>query len=185
MAVDGERSSACAPTNSRNTIFVRNEVFVRQGFVQWRLLPMAFFRPTSSFRHASVVWRLSFVCAEPKRVTSMSDVARARGPAAHRRERRLRAFWRHEIMSVKMATNSANHHSAQRQTVLYVDTGTQTCTWTYMDSEEESLDDFLSGNESPAPVFTSAAPSPVTLRGAYTCCDLCRDRFVFSTRDSD
>ena len=56
-----------------------------------------------------------FVCAEPKRVTSMSDVARARGLAAHRRERRLRAFWRHEIMSVKMATNSANHHSAQRQ----------------------------------------------------------------------
>ena len=108
------------------------------------------------------MWRLSFVCAEPKRVTSMSDVARARGPAARRRERRLRAFWRHEIMSVKMATNSANHHSAQRQTVLYVDTGTQTCTWTYMDSETESPDDSLSGNESPAPIFTYAAPSPVT-----------------------
>ena len=35
--------------------FVRNKVFVRQGFVQRRLLPMAFFRPKSSFRHASAV----------------------------------------------------------------------------------------------------------------------------------
>ena len=119
-------------------------------------------------RVTHVVWRLSFVCAESKRVTSMSDVARARGPAAHRRERRLRALWRHEIMSVKMATNSANHHSAQRQTVLYVDAGTQTCTWTYMDSEKESLDDSLSGNESPALVFTSTAPSPVTHHVAAT-----------------
>ena len=84
------------------------------------------------------VRRLSFVCAEPKRVTLMSDVARARGLAVRREERRLRAFWRHEIMAVKMATNSAIHHSAQRQTVLYVDTGTQTCTWTYMDSEKEA-----------------------------------------------
>ena len=114
------------------------------------------------------MWRLSFVCAEPKRVTSMSDVARARGLAAHRRERRLRAFWRHEIMSVKMATNSANHHSAQRQIVLYVDTGTQTCTWTYMDSEKESPDYYLSGNKSPALVFTYAAPSPVTHHVAPT-----------------
>ena len=92
----------------------------------------------------------------------MSDVARARGLAAHRRERRLGAFRRHEIMSVKMATNSANHHSAQRQIVLYVNTGTQTCTWTYMDSEKESPDCYLSGNKSPALVFTYAAPSPVT-----------------------
>ena len=80
------------------------------------------------------------VSAEPKRATSMSDVARARGPAVRRRERRLRAFWRHEIMAVKIGTNSANHHSAQRQTVLYVDTGAQKCTWTCMDSEKESLD---------------------------------------------
>ena len=35
--------------------FVRNKVFVRQGFVQRRLLPMAFFRPKSSFRNASAV----------------------------------------------------------------------------------------------------------------------------------
>ena len=47
---------------------------------------------------------------------------RARGPAVRRSERRLRAFWRHEMMAVKMATNSANHHSAQRQTVPNVDT---------------------------------------------------------------
>ena len=39
---------------------------------------------------------------------------------------------------------------------------TQTCTWTYMDSEKESPDHSLSGNESPAPDFTYAAPSPVT-----------------------
>ena len=65
-------------------------------------------------------------------------------------------------MSVKMARNSANHHSAQRQTVLNVDTGTQTCPWTYVDSEKESPDGSLSGTESPAPVFTYAAPSSVT-----------------------
>ena len=91
-------------------------------------------------RVTHVVWRLSLVCAEPKRVTWMSDVARARGPAARRRERRLRAFWRHEIMSVKMATNSANHHSSQRPAVLYVDIGTQTCSWTFLDLDEESLE---------------------------------------------
>ena len=55
-----------------------------------------------------------------------------------------------------------------------------------MDSEKESLDGSLSGNESPAFVFTCVASSLVdSLRVAYTCCGLRRDRFVFGSRDSD
>ena len=39
MAVDDERSSACAPTNSLEIqCFVRNKVFVRQGFVQMKIV---------------------------------------------------------------------------------------------------------------------------------------------------
>ena len=48
-------------------------------------------------------------------MTSMSDVARVRGPAVRRRERRLRAFWRHEIMALKMAKNSANHQRKEKR----------------------------------------------------------------------
>ena len=52
------------------------------------------------------VLRLSVVCAEPKRVTSMSDVARSRGPPVRRRERRLRAFWRSQESSPKGESQS-------------------------------------------------------------------------------
>ena len=37
----------------------------------------------------------------------------ARGAAARRRERRLRCFWRHEQLSLKMALAAVAHHSAQ------------------------------------------------------------------------
>ena len=37
----------------------------------------------------------------------------ARGAAARRRERRLRCFWRHEQLSLKMALAAEAHHSAQ------------------------------------------------------------------------
>ena len=59
-------------------------------------------------------------------VTSMSDVARARGPAVRRRERFLRAFWRHEQFSAKMATVTMSHHSSQRTAGPCVDVATQT-----------------------------------------------------------
>ena len=35
------------------------------------------------------------------------------GSAVRRRERRLRSFWRHEQLSIKMALASASHHSWQ------------------------------------------------------------------------
>ena len=37
----------------------------------------------------------------------------ARGAAARRRERRLRCFWRHEQLSLKMALAAEGHHSTQ------------------------------------------------------------------------
>ena len=64
------------------------------------------------WKRCLVQWRLSSVCAEPKRVTSMSDVARARGLDVRRREGRLRAFWRHEQFSIKMATVTMSHTSS-------------------------------------------------------------------------
>ena len=68
-------------------------------------------------------------------------------------------------MSVKMATNSANHHSAKTPAVLYVGTGTQTCTWTYLDSDEgnESPTSPVIGYVSSALVIEYVAPAPAVI----------------------
>ena len=42
------------------------------------------------------------------KVVDMVDI----GATCRRRDRRLRAFWRHEHMSTKMALATATHHSA-------------------------------------------------------------------------
>ena len=112
-------------------------------------------------------------CAEPKRVTSMSDVARARGPAVRRSERRLRAFWRHEQFSIQMATVTMSHHSSQRKAVLFVDVATRTLVETLAAAATYAATDTPTPvilNEAlpvieyvaPTPAFSSAAPAPVT-----------------------
>ena len=53
-------------------------------------------------------------------------------------------------------------------TLLYVDTGTQTCTWNCMDTERESPDGSLSGNEPRVSMITHGAPSLVTHNVAPT-----------------
>ena len=100
------------------------------------------------------MWRLSFVCAEPKWATSMSDVERVRGPAVRRRKRRLRAFWRDEQFSIKMAVVTMSHHSSQRKAVAFVDVATQT--------PVESFAHTRTSNVPVAPVLTSVTTPVVT-----------------------
>ena len=73
-----------------------------------------------------VFW-LTSVCfltflLRPQRATSMADVARDAHvvgcSAWRRRNRRLRAFWRHEQQAVRMAVAAATHHSYDTQTDL-------------------------------------------------------------------
>ena len=46
--------------------------------------------------------------------------------AVRKREKRLRAFWRHEQFSIKMAAVKMSHHSSQRKAAPCVDVATQT-----------------------------------------------------------
>ena len=80
----------------------------------------------------------------------MSDVARARGPAVRRRERRLRAFWLHEQLSLKMAAVTMSHHSSQR--MRCIDVATQT-------SAPTLVNEYIAPD--PAENPASAPPVPV------------------------
>ena len=95
------------------------------------------------------------------------DVARAAPTLARRRrERRIRSFFRHEQMAVKMAVISAQHHSAQRccsiatQTDDYV---TTSATFFNMSDGDDSDEPAAPVTEyvAPAPDVTCTAPAPV------------------------
>ena len=95
------------------------------------------------------------------------DVARAAPTLARRRrERRIRSFFRHEQMAVKMAVISAQHHSAQRccsivtQTDDYV---TASATFFNMSDGDDSDEPAAPVTEYVAPALdvTYAAPAPV------------------------
>ena len=73
------------------------------------------------------------------------DVARARPTSARRRrERRIRSFFRHEQMAVKLAVVSAQHHSAQR------------CCSVDMQTDDEVL-----ASTAASPMVGYAVPAPV------------------------
>ena len=112
--------------------------------------------PSPTHHHHRQVFWLTSVCfptslLRPQRATSMADVARDAHvvgcSAWRRRNRRLRAFWRHEQHAVRMAVAVATHHSYDRSSAH---AGTQT------DLEYVT----------PAPVIECVAPAP-------TCSDLC------------
>ena len=73
-------------------------------------------------RHARVTWRPHHhheaahpsVAAEPCR-----NETGGVGSAWHRREGRLRSWWRHEQQSVAMALSAARHHSALEDDETY------------------------------------------------------------------
>ena len=99
--------------------------------------------------HHQVFW-LTSVCfltflLRPQRATSMADVARDAHvvgcSAWRRRNRRLRAFWRHEQQAVRMAVAAATHHSYDRSSA-------HACTQT----------DLV--YVTPAPVIECVAPAP-------------------------
>ena len=60
------------------------------------------------------------------------------GTAFWRRGRRLRVRWRHEQLSIRMALESALHHSGQRPHRQLIDVLVQTCTWIDMSSTDKS-----------------------------------------------
>ena len=73
-------------------------------------------------------------------------------------------------MAIRIVTTAAHCHSVLRHSMLHIATGTQACVWTCMDSENESTDGSLSGNESaragvkyevPIPVLEFATPASV------------------------
>ena len=75
------------------------------------------------------------------------DVARATPTSARRRrERRIRSFFRHEQVAIKMAVVTAQHHSAQR-----------CCTIATQTVDSPSVIEYVA----PAPAVTYAAPAPV------------------------
>ena len=83
------------------------------------------------------------------------DGGRSRyGAAFRRRGRRLRMHWRHEQLSIRMAVESALHHSFQQLHLVHA--CTQTTTFT---NAATVLSVFL---EPPVPTAVYAAPVPVT-----------------------
>ena len=78
------------------------------------------------------------------------DVARA-GPtsARRRRERRIRSFFRHEQMAIKLAVESAQHHSAQR------------CCSVATQTEDEVLATTYAATASPVVACAATAASPL------------------------
>ena len=69
------------------------------------------------------------------------------GPASRRRERRLRSFWRHEQLSLKMMAASMSHHSWQHRASVVVQT-------------DEAVDEYVT--LAAAPCVATASPFLVT-----------------------
>ena len=96
------------------------------------------------------------------------DVARATPTSAgRRRERRIRSFFRHEQMAIKMAVVSAQHHSAQRCCSVAAQTDDEVPAATYAATASPAAT-FAATAASPmveyvdpAPFVTYAAPAPV------------------------
>ena len=86
------------------------------------------------------------------------DVARA-GPtsARRRRERRIRSFFRHEQMAIRMAVVSAQHHSAQRCCSVATQTADEVPATTAASPMVEYVDP---APVAPAPVIGYVAPAP-------------------------
>ena len=101
------------------------------------------------------------------------DVARAGGTSARRRrERRIRSFFRHEQMAIKLAVVSAQHHSSQRCCSVATQTGdgvppVAACAASAASPLVEYVDPApvvpapVVGYVAPALTVTYAAPAPV------------------------
>ena len=106
------------------------------------------------------------------------DVARA-GPtsARRRRERRIRSFFRHEQMAIKLAVVSAQHHSSQRCCSVATQTGVEVPATVYAAtaspvaacaaSAASLMGEYVDPVPVvPAPVFGSVAPAPAVTYSA-------------------
>ena len=115
--------------------------------------------PVATFAETLAVYRW-FMSVD----RGMDDGGRGgHGAASRRRGRRLRVHWRHEQLSIRMAVESALHHSCQRPYRPRIDAGVQTCTWTDISSNKSYEDDAFSSvaNLSPTstgPLATSTTP---------------------------
>ena len=101
-------------------------------------------------------------------------VHHAHGGAARRRERRLRAFLRHEQPSLAMQTATVSHHSWRR--AGRADASTQTVSYSAPAPVVE--------HAAPAPVFEYAAPAPVHADSWNLLCQSSRSRRFLRCRSS-
>ena len=97
------------------------------------------------------------------------DVARA-GPtsARRRRERRIRSFFRHEQVAIKMAVVTAQHHSAQRCCSIATQTDDSPASSHAATAASPMVEYMDPAPVSPAPVFGYVAPAPVVTDAAPT-----------------
>ena len=90
------------------------------------------------------------------------DVARATPTLVRRRrERRIRSFFRHEQMAIKMAVVSAQHHSAQRCCLIATQTDDYVAT-----SATASPAAIYAATLAPSPVIKHVIPAPAVPHGA-------------------
>ena len=106
------------------------------------------------------------------------DVARAGATSARRRrERRIRSFFRHEQMAIKLAVVSAQHHSSQRCCSVATQTGVEVPATVYAAtaspvaacaaSAASPMGEYVGpAPVVPAPVFGSVAPAPAVTYAA-------------------
>ena len=79
--------------------------------------------------------------------------------ARRRRERRPRAWWRHEQFAIRCAVASATHHSAYRPRRVDAEAQTETIHELIVETEYVAL---APGCAVPEPTDTFAAPTPVS-----------------------
>ena len=95
------------------------------------------------------------------------DVARATPTSARRRrERRIRSFFRHEQVAIKMAVVTAQHHSAQRCCTIATQTDDSPAS-SYAATAASPMVEYMDpAPVSPAPVFGYVAPAPAVTYAA-------------------
>ena len=97
-----------------------------------------FYAAVQLHKCAQVVCLLADQAGDISMAARVSPLPSSGGAAFHRRERRLRSFWKHEQYSIKMALACATHRSWQRRASVGVQT-----------------------DATPAPVAEYGAPTPL------------------------